>query len=135
MLILEIDTFCRVGEIVSLKKTDIDFDRGIIRLRSTMTKSLAGQAYVDSSSRHVLISKEGKHLQDGKQIKGKIVDVVSDNIFYLDSDKALYRTQLASDKTEKIMDLKSDTIVEINVPPQYVLYAKTNNELYKVQWK
>ena len=71
-------------------------------------------AYVDSSSRHVLISKEGKYLQDSKQIKGKIVDVVGDNIFYLDSDKALYRTQLASDKTEKIMDLKSDTIVEIN---------------------
>ncbi|WP_186380518.1 DUF5050 domain-containing protein [Brevibacillus brevis] len=92
-------------------------------------------AYVDSSSRHVLISKEGKHLQDGKQIKGKIVDVVGDNLFYLDSDKALYRTQLASDKTEKIMDLKSDTIVEINIPAQYILYAKTNNELYKVQWK
>ncbi|WP_409178534.1 tyrosine-type recombinase/integrase [Brevibacillus fortis] len=39
MLILQIDTFCRVGEIVSLKKKDIDFERGIIRLRSTMTKS------------------------------------------------------------------------------------------------
>ncbi|MBW5469444.1 DUF5050 domain-containing protein [Brevibacillus formosus] len=94
-----------------------------------------GIAYVDSSSRHVLISKEGKHLQDGEQIRGKIVDVVGDNIFYLDSDKALYRTQLASDKAEKIMDLESDAIVEINVPAQYILYAKTNNELYKVQWK
>ncbi|MGF9907002.1 DUF5050 domain-containing protein [Brevibacillus porteri] len=49
--------------------------------------------------------------------------------------KALYRTQLASDKTEKIMDMKSDTIVEINVPAQYILYAKTNNEFYKVRWK
>ncbi|NQF15000.1 DUF5050 domain-containing protein [Brevibacillus sp. HB1.3] len=92
-------------------------------------------AYVDSSSRHVLISKEGKYLQDGKQLKGKIVDVVGDNIFYLDSDKALYRTQISSDKPEKILDLKSDAIVEINVPAQYILYAKTNNELYKVQWK
>ncbi|MFD2089826.1 DUF5050 domain-containing protein [Brevibacillus brevis] len=69
----------------------------------------------------------------GKEIQ--TVDVVGDNIFYLDSDKALYRTQLASDKTEKILDSKSDTIVEINVPAQFILYAKTNNELYKVQWK
>lgn len=39
MLILAIDVFCRVGEIVSLKKTDIDFERGTIRLRSAITKS------------------------------------------------------------------------------------------------
>ncbi|MGG2986597.1 DUF5050 domain-containing protein [Brevibacillus formosus] len=110
--------------------TKIDVEKG-----GSFVVYTDGIAYVDSSSRHVLISKEGKHLQDGEQIKGKIVDVVGNNIFYLDSDKALYRTQLASDKTEKIIDLENDAIVEINVPAHYILYAKTNNELYKVQWK
>ncbi|MED1917497.1 tyrosine-type recombinase/integrase [Bacillus thuringiensis] len=39
MIVLAIDTFCRTSEIVSLKKKDIDFEQGVIHLRSSITKS------------------------------------------------------------------------------------------------
>ncbi|WP_162309127.1 hypothetical protein [Brevibacillus antibioticus] len=43
--------------------------------------------------------------------------------------------RIVTGKKFKRVTACSDTIVEINVPAQYILYAKTNNELYKVQWK